>query len=48
MICGGHLDILGKKEKIANLENETVKADFWNERESANKTINEIVKSLLS
>ena len=42
MICGGHFDILGKKNKINELEKETIKTDFWNDREEANKIIDEM------
>lgn len=42
MICGGHFDILGKKDQINELEKETIKADFWNDREEANKIIDEM------
>ena len=42
MIYGGHFDILGKKNKINELEKETIKSDFWNDREEANKVIDEM------
>ena len=42
MIYGGHFDIVGKKEKINELENISMQADFWNDTESANKTISEM------
>ncbi len=42
MIYGGHFDILGKKDKISELENVTMGSDFWNDTEFANKTINEM------
>ena len=42
MTYGGHFDIVGKKEKIKELENISMKPDFWNDRDSANKTIDEM------
>ena len=57
MTYGGHFDIVSKKENIKKLEEITLKEDFWNDRESANKTIDEMnslkeivnmVESLLS
>ena len=42
MIYGGHFDVLGKKQKIQELESITMQQDFWNDTESANKTINEM------
>ena len=57
MTYGGHFDIVSKKENIKKLEEITTKPDFWNDRDSANKTIDEMnslkeivnmVESLLS
>ena len=42
MIYGGHFDILGKKEKINELENISMQSDFWNDTEKANKVISEM------
>ena len=42
MIYGGHFDIDNKKEKIIELENITNNAYFWNDRENATKTIDEL------
>ena len=42
MIYGGHFDILGKKERINELENISMKLDFWSNQEAANKTIDEM------
>lgn len=42
MIYGGHFDIVGKKERINELESISMQADFWNDTESANKVINEM------
>ena len=42
MIYGGHFDVLGKKEKIKELEDISMRQDFWNDQELANKTINEM------
>ena len=42
MTYGGHFDILGKKERIKELENISMKEDFWNDRDLANKTIDEM------
>ena len=42
MIYGGHFDVLSKKEKIQELENISMQADFWNDKEVAQKIINEI------
>ena len=41
MICGGHFDIPAKKTKIKELEESSSSPDFWNNRELANKIINE-------
>ena len=57
MIYGGHFDILGKKDRINELENISMKPDFWSDQDSANKVISEtnslkeivnLVESLLS
>ena len=42
MIYGGHFDILGKKDKIKELESITLDSNFWNDRNSAEKIINEM------
>ena len=42
MTYGGHFDIPSKKERITELENISSREDFWNDRDSANKTIDEI------
>ena len=42
MIYGGHFDILGKKKKISELESISIEPDFWNDREKANKIIDEM------
>ncbi len=42
MTYGGHFDVLGKQEKIKELESITMQTDFWNDNEAANKVINEI------
>lgn len=42
MIYGGHFDILGKKDKINELEKLTMESDFWSDTDKANKTINEM------
>jgi peptide chain release factor 2 len=42
MIYGGHFDILGKKEKISELENKSMQSDFWSDTELANKVIDEM------
>lgn len=42
MIYGGHFDVVGKKDKIQELEQITMRSDFWNDTESANQTINEM------
>ena len=42
MIYGGHFDIIEKKEKIDELENISILPDFWNDRESAQKVIDEM------
>ncbi len=41
MIYGGHFDILGKKERISELENISMQPDFWSNQDSANKVISE-------
>ena len=57
MIYGGRFDIVSKKDEIKKLEEITAQQDFWNDRDSANKTIDEMnslkeivnmVESLLS
>ena len=42
MIYGGHFDVPSKKNKLQELENISLKTDFWNDREKANKTIDEM------
>ena len=42
MIYGGHFDIPEKKKKINELETISMQTDFWNDREIAEKTINEM------
>ena len=42
MIYGGHFDVLAKKSKIKELEHLTLQPDFWDDRDIANKTINEM------
>ena len=42
MIYGGHFDILGKKEKIKELESISMQTDFWNDQSNANKIIDEM------
>ncbi len=42
MTYGGHFDVLGKQDKIKELETITMQSDFWNDTESANKVINEM------
>ena len=42
MIYGGHFDVLNKKERIKELENSSMQSNFWNDRESANKIIDEM------
>ena len=42
MIYGGHFDVVGKKDKIKELESITLKDDFWNDKDNANKVINEL------
>ena len=42
MIYGGHFDVLNKKNRIKELESITIQSDFWNDTESANKTIDEM------
>ena len=42
MTCGGHFDILGKKEKIKELESISIQSDFWSNQEKANKIIDEM------
>ena len=38
-IYGGHFDIPKKEEEVQRLEKETIKADFWDNREEATKII---------
>jgi len=42
MIYGGHFDIVGKKEKINELENKSMQSDFWSDTEAAQKIIDEM------
>jgi peptide chain release factor 2 len=42
MTYGGHFDIDSKDKKILELELITQQIDFWNDKETANKTIQEI------
>lgn len=42
MIYGGHFDISSKKEEIIKLTTETEDTTFWNDREKAEKTLNEL------
>ena len=42
MIYGGHFDVYSKKNKLQELENISLKTDFWNDREKANETIDEM------
>lgn len=42
VIYGGHFDIDSKKEELKKLEEQTAKSNFWDDRESANKIINEM------
>ena len=42
MIYGGHFDIDTKKKKISELESITQESDFWNDRDNATKTIDEL------
>ena len=42
MIYGGHFDIVGKKEKIDELENKSMQSDFWSDTEAAQKIIDEM------
>lgn len=42
MIYGGHFDISSKKEEIIKLTTTTEDATFWNDREKAEKTLNEL------
>ena len=45
LICGGIFDVDAKKEKVAALELETAKNDFWSDNEKAQETLKQI-KSL--
>ena len=42
VIYGGHFDVIGKKSKLQELENVSLKTDFWNDRDEANKIIDEM------
>ena len=42
MIYGGHFDIDTKKKKISELESITQDINFWNDRDNATKTIDEL------
>lgn len=42
MTYGGHFDILGKKDRINELENISTGPDFWSDCDSAQKTIDEM------
>ena len=42
MTCGGHFDIPSKKERISELEGISLQTDFWSDRDTANKTIDEM------
>ena len=42
MIYGGHFDIDTKKKKISELESITQESNFWNDRDNATKTIDEL------
>ena len=42
MTYGGHFDILGKKERVSELENVSMQSDFWNNPEKANNIIDEM------
>ena len=42
MIYGGHFDIDTKKKKISELESVTQDINFWNDRDNATKTIDEL------
>ena len=42
MIYGGHFDILGKQEKIKELENISMESTFWNDTDKANEIISEM------
>ena len=42
MTYGGHFDVVGKKERIASLEKETMSVNFWDDRDKANQIINEM------
>ena len=45
MNYGGHFDIPSKKEEIDKLTHQTEDSNFWNDREKAESTLNEL-KSL--
>ncbi len=42
MTCGGHFDIPSKKERISELENTSMQPEFWDNRDEANKIIDEM------
>ena len=42
MTYGGHFDILGKKDRIKELENISMGPDFWSDRDSAQNIIDEM------
>lgn len=42
MTYGGHFDILGKKDRINELENISMGPDFWSDRDNAQKIIDEM------
>ena len=41
MTYGGHFDILGKKDRISELENISMQPDFWSDQDFANNVISE-------
>jgi len=42
MIYGGHFDLDNKKSDIEKLEQETMRVDFWNDQQEAQRIINEL------
>ena len=42
MTYGGHFDILGKKDRISELENISMQPDFWSDQDFANNVISEM------
>lgn len=42
MIYGGHFDLDNKKQRIDELENETMQSDFWSDQEKAQSIIGEL------